>query len=158
MKRILVATDGSTASAAAEQEAVRLCQETGAELVIVHSWEPVHNWIGEPHYKEAVSKALRDARDTLDRPLGLADEAGIRVSTELLEGAAGHVICEVAETHDADLIVVGARRYGVVLRFFLGSVSRAVLQRSSRPVLVVKEGTPVPAVDEVEEREAALVR
>jgi len=158
MKRILVATDGSMASAAAEQEAVRLCGETGAELVIVHSWEPVHNWIGEPHYREAVSKVLREARETLDRPLELADQAGIRVTTELLEGSAGQVICEVAETHDVDLIVVGARRYGIVLRFFLGSVSRAVLQRSSRPVLVVKEGIPVPAVQSAEEQEVALVR
>ena len=47
-------------------------------------------------------------------------------------------ICEVAETIDADLIVMGNRGMGVLAGFFLGSVSTKVSQSAHCPVTIVK--------------------
>jgi nucleotide-binding universal stress UspA family protein len=154
MKCILVATDGSSASAAAELEAVRLCADTGAELLVVHVWQEPGTWLGEPYYGRALERAQREARDVLARPIELADEAGVHATSELVVGRPPLALAELAETRDVDLVVVGAHRFGGLARFLLGSVSRAVLMDCSRPVLVVKEGTPIPEL--VAGRHAAL--
>jgi nucleotide-binding universal stress UspA family protein len=46
-------------------------------------------------------------------------------------------ILSYADEIDADLIVIGARRRGVMHPFFLGSVAGRLLRRTSLPVLVV---------------------
>ena len=45
---------------------------------------------------------------------------------------------EIAETIDADLIVMGNRGMGVLAGFFLGSVSTKVSQSAHCPVTIVK--------------------
>ena len=47
-----------------------------------------------------------------------------------------------AESANADVIVVGSRGHGAVAAGVLGSVSNALLSRSTRPVMVVAAGAP----------------
>jgi nucleotide-binding universal stress UspA family protein len=144
MKRILVATDGSAASASAEEAAVELCAQNGAELVVVRCWRAPGDWLGEPFYQHAVERELHAARAALDRPLRLARAAGVPARAELVEGPTAKGIVEVADARRADLIVVGAHAGGAVERLFIGSVSHAVLRHAHVPVLVVKDGWFVP--------------
>lgn len=48
------------------------------------------------------------------------------------------LLCDVAEEVDADLIVIGATRHGVIERFLVGSVSFEVASRAPCSVLVVR--------------------
>jgi len=48
-------------------------------------------------------------------------------------------ICEYAEAHDADLLVLASRGLGAVKRFLLGSVSGYCVHNCKVPTLVVKE-------------------
>src|SRR3954454_14442365 len=140
MKKILVATDGSPASAGAEAAAIDLCVEHGAELVVVHCWRAPGEWLGEPYYQHAVARELAIARAALSRPLALAELRDVMVETALVEGSPAEHILEVAATHGVDLVVVGARGTNPLERLFVGSVSTAVLRLATIPVLVVKEG------------------
>src|SRR4051812_5136744 len=140
MKKILVATDGSPASAAAEAAAVDLCVEHGAELVVVHCWHAPGEWLGQPYYQHAVARELAAARGVFTRPLALAELHDVPVEAELVEGAAVEHILDVAETHGVDLVVMGARGTNPLQRLFVGSVSTAGLRLAAVPVLVVKEG------------------
>jgi len=71
-----------------------------------------------------------------------ADAAGV-ADAEVLSsrGDPAGAICDAAEEHDVDAVVVGSHDKGVLRRLLDPSVAQAVVQGTYRPVLVVS-GTP----------------
>jgi nucleotide-binding universal stress UspA family protein len=69
----------------------------------------------------------------------MADDAGVEAEFETFEGDAAEEIAMIAESRDADLVVVGTRGHGGIAGSLLGSVSADVVRRSKRPVVVVHE-------------------
>jgi len=65
---------------------------------------------------------------------------------ELLVGYPPKQIAAVADDLDVDLIVVGSRQLSGVRRFLLGSTSRDLVTATTRPLLVVPEPAPEPAL------------
>ena len=63
---------------------------------------------------------------------------GWRIEADAAPGSPYRHIVERAERLHADLIVVGSRGHGALVSALLGSVSRAVVTRAKRPVLVVR--------------------
>jgi nucleotide-binding universal stress UspA family protein len=55
-----------------------------------------------------------------------------------VDGSPPEAVLDVAEARDADLVGVGSRGLGRVAGTLLGSVSREVIQRADRAVLVAK--------------------
>ncbi len=68
----------------------------------------------------------------------IAKKNDIASNGRVLLGDAGHEIVEYANTHDIDLIVVGARGLSTFKKIFLGSVSNYVMQKSKIAVMIVK--------------------
>ena len=58
---------------------------------------------------------------------------------ELVEGHAAHAILDRLKSKPYDLVIVGARRQGLLGRMLLGSTSYAVLNHASCSVLIVRE-------------------
>jgi nucleotide-binding universal stress UspA family protein len=67
----------------------------------------------------------------------LAAEAGFDATPLTAVGKPAATILEVADVHDAVVIVLGTGRHGP-LSGLLGSVSARVVQESARPVLVLR--------------------
>jgi nucleotide-binding universal stress UspA family protein len=65
-------------------------------------------------------------------------EAGYAVEEAPTIGNPADEILKAAETHQADLILTGAKGLGAVSRFLLGSVSTRVAQHAHCSVLVVR--------------------
>ena len=61
-----------------------------------------------------------------------------KTDCDAIGGAAADVILTVANTRQADLIVLGAHGLNRLQSILLGSVSMTVAQRAACPVLVVK--------------------
>lgn len=138
MKRILVATDGSTGGKAAVKEGLGLATETGAAVTFVYVRHlPLPIW-GDPFYGRELQRDLEYARKMLDAAAEEAEENGIEAGVEILEGDPATQIADLASSREVDLIVVGSRGLGAVTGTLLGSVSRALVRRAKRPVLVVK--------------------
>ena len=141
MKRILIATDGSESAHQALEFGLELAEEQGAMPIVVHVAPaveilPYASFAAPaptvPHELDA------NDRTPLNEAAELAARRGLEIKTELLLGNPADEIVAFADTIEADLIVVGSRGHGAIASVLLGSVSRAVLHESRRPVLVVR--------------------
>jgi len=139
MKELLVAIDGSDGSAAAVDEALALAREVGARITFAFVRKPPSSLLGYPYYDRLLSTELGKARETIGAAASKAQEAGVESRGEILEGDPVDEILSVADNRRADLIVMGSRGRGALAGALLGSVSSAVVQHASVPVLVAKE-------------------
>jgi nucleotide-binding universal stress UspA family protein len=138
-EKILLATDGLENTAQAARAAADLAKAGGAQLHVVHVWHGVFDGPSDRRLRTRLSDA---ARETLEDQVRLIEEGGTKVSgAHLREGRTMEEIVEQAEELDAGLIVVGSRRMGRLGRLVMGSVSTGLAHRSSRPVLILGEGT-----------------
>ena len=150
MERILIATDGSPAAQHAVDVGLELAQHEDADVAFVHvvpltqlSSMNGFGLVGHVPYEPTPSDAAM-----LEQAVGAANRAEVPVISKLLRGDAVHEILAYADLLDVDLIVVGSRGHGAVASALLGSVSRGILSRAKRPVLVVR-------ASEVREKAAA---
>ena len=89
-------------------------------------------WALQPFEPEEIR---REAQAALDAAAGTAP-ADVNPRTMLLHGEPGDVI-RTACDGIVDLLVTGSRSYGPMQRALLGSVSEALTDGASHPVLVV---------------------
>ena len=142
-RRILHATDFSTASEAAFKKAVELAKESRAELVVLHVMSPVVYTVGEGYmspkmYDELAASTRAWANGQLDRQLRKAKAAGVRARGLLLEGLAHEQIVRAAKAQRADLVVIGTHGRSGLAKFFVGSVAGRVVSAARCPVLTVR--------------------
>jgi nucleotide-binding universal stress UspA family protein len=130
---IVAAVDGSAASRAAIETAVRLGAEMDAPLVFVHVRRSPAGFLGAPVYQRRLTAAMALARRVLDRAVRTAARAGVAATGEVLEGSPRKRILEFARERGARLVVVGRRR-----RRLGPSVSCAVVRAARRPVVVAQ--------------------
>lgn len=144
MKRILIATDGSLSAAHAVEIGLELAEEHRAEPSFVHVTPTIEvlpvGIVGMGTAPVSAPHVLDEHdRLCLDKAVQLAEERGLEARTELRTGDPAKQIVGYADSIDADLIVVGSHGHGAVSGALLGSVSRGVLRRTIRPVLIVRE-------------------
>jgi len=137
---VLFAYDGSDlAKLAIEQGARQLVP--GREALVVCAWQPgdVGFVAPERHLNAAEATQVRKAaEDIAAHGASLALEAGFRPRSIAIEAApTWRGIVEVAEEHDASLIVLGSHRRSGLAGHLLGSVAAAVVVHAPSSVLVV---------------------
>ena len=161
VRRILCATDLSEASARTIRYALSLAAEYQAALTVLHVLEglPASD---SPAYKELPETAamLRQveatAREQLHRAVPPDAIDWCDVKEEVALGRAHREVLRVAVDESADLIVMGARRHGLLAWTSMGSTLHHVVREASCPVLTVK---PVAGrVGALSDAEGALAR
>ena len=136
---LLVPTDGSPVAKAAGEYACALARQFDADVYILSVEDPLES------DEEGGERAVTEIAD-------LASEAGLEVTTEVIETEAGphETIIDYAGECDADCIVMGTHGRTGMDRFILGSVAEQTLRESPVPVVTVHEETNVdPTIDRV---------
>ena len=145
LKRILIAIDDTPSSAVAIDQGLALAADEEAEVVFVN----VVSIVGEQFvHGDGKPERVPDRAKTevLNDACAKGEELGVPCTSELLVGYPPTQIAALAEDLDVDLVVVGSRQLTGVKRFLLGSTSRALIGDAKRPLLVVPEPAPVPAL------------
>ena len=145
LQTILVPLDASELSRSALPFAEDLAKALGASLVVMHAIVPTA--IAYPGAEpvaipQSVITDIEASAHAFVR--GIAGELtarGLKAKPVVLTGPAAEAIVEVAEAESADVIVMSTHGRSGVPRLLLGSVSEAVVRRSSVPVTLV----PPPA-------------
>lgn len=144
-KNILLATDGSAASANAARMAVKLASTHGATLTALYVVDPYpYLGVGEAnplgfqaymsaalqhasHAHMAVSELAAQQEPKVDLHVRVAEDVG--ASTGILQSA---------KELGADLVIVGSHGRTGISRLMLGSVAARVVAESTIPVLVAR--------------------
>lgn len=87
---------------------------------------------------EADPGELASARSSADEAVSQLRSRGIHAESRVVAGDPAQAILELADSMQADLIVTGCRGLGRAKRLVFGSVSMAILNDASCPVLVVR--------------------
>jgi nucleotide-binding universal stress UspA family protein len=139
-RRVLLATDTSSASGSAEKAAIELAARVGASLIVLSVIDPSRLRLpgGLFHTRVDQVRAQREAAVT-----GIVEEArrrGIAAQFLIWEGDPGTSVVEAALAEGADVIVVGSHARGPFGRLLLGSVSSFVVDHGGRRVVVIPPG------------------
>ena len=141
VRTIAVGTDGSDTASRAVDFAMDMAERYGAKLVIASAYKPVSEdrirkeqvdapqeiqWSINP--SEDVDRTLREAEET-------AKERGLKYASEARNGDPADVLCDIAEAHEADVLVVGNKG---MERRILGSVPNSVSHKAPCSVMIVK--------------------
>jgi nucleotide-binding universal stress UspA family protein len=134
--KILVAVDGSQSSGDALTVAIDLAQKYHASICLLHAFPHVSDMLGTPQYEHLLEARSMIGQSVLESVRTRVGDLA-PVETQLIEGPAAPAILRVAEEDGVDLIVLGSRGQGQLAGLVLGSVSNAVAQHATCPVMIV---------------------
>jgi nucleotide-binding universal stress UspA family protein len=140
VKNIVIATDGSPSAEEAVGVGIELAAEQGAAVTLVHVL-PADEFVvagRTGHIPKAHRVDMDESEVALHEAADAAQEAGLEYTLERISGDTVDEIVAVADSANADLIVIGSRGRGPITSTLLGSVSKGVLAESRRSVLVVR--------------------
>ncbi len=138
VENIVAAIDGSPHSARVVSYAADLAQRYGARVYLVYAYAPIPSYLGDEQLYRVAGEEVDRGRALLEPYADVLRRAGIQVDLEVVEGPPSRAILTVAETRNADLIVIGSRGLGAIRGLLLGSVSERVVRMARCPVLVVR--------------------
>jgi nucleotide-binding universal stress UspA family protein len=135
---IIVALDGSAHSLKALDYARQLAEKHGSKLILLHAFQATSDLRGSEGFNQMVGKRKGKGEEILKEAFKRLGRTTFEVEEDLLEGPAAEAIIAVAETRNANLVVMGTRGMGSLKGLLVGSVSTKVTHHASCSVLVVR--------------------
>jgi nucleotide-binding universal stress UspA family protein len=150
-ERMLVPLDGSPRAEQALPVAARLARAAGGSVVLVQVVSPPTDFGGVlapvPLLTEQVIEDdLAEATDYLKTVAESPTFGGIDTTKVMFGSPAQHILA-TAESRAADLIVLCSHGRTGFTRWVLGSVAHQLVHHSPVPVLVLRQGKPLPGAD-----------
>lgn len=135
--KILVCCDGSKYSEKAIKTACDLAKKYDSTLTLMHVVDRTKksDILAGSEYTKILRKY---AQETLEKAQKITRAQGIMPEIITKEGNIAEEIISHSKASKTDLIIVGSKGLGAVLRFLLGSVSSKIADHALCSVLIVK--------------------
>ena len=146
-RKILVAVDGSAASAKGLREALRLAKAEGARLFILHvvdeypAFAALDGMMAGAPGADLVPALREGGKRVLAKAQAVAAKQNVKAKAilrEMLSGPAAYPIVREAKKVGANLIVLGTHGRRGVRHLVLGSDAEQVVRTAPLPVLLVR--------------------
>lgn len=135
-KKVLIATDGSKFSSAAEKKAIDFARSYGGELHVISVVDvPAELYAESP---KTVDELISKAKGYVDSVKKDAESSGVKTQVIVREGETYRIIADTASELGADIIIMGSHGRTGLKRLLMGSVTAKVIGHTPCPVLVVK--------------------
>lgn len=146
--RVLVATDGSGSAGAAVSDFASLVDPEHCEVTVISVAKIPYTMAGGYPYPlmvgfdpSLIPDFVDKAKQRAERMAEVLSKAGFQSEIVATDGTPHHLLLEEAEKGGFDVVVLGSRGHGPVLRGLLGSVSDAVA-RHANATLVGRTNRP----------------
>jgi len=138
LNRILLATDFSSSSKAAYDQALRICLSFRACLTILYVFTYPEVVLPESGVQLFDLEEFREAaRGSLNKLVAEATDAGVACTGLIEDGTTSWMIYETVRSRKIDLVVLGTRGLAGLDRAFFGSTTETALRTLPCPVLAV---------------------
>lgn len=154
-QKILVAVDTSEIGKLVFQSAITLAKATNASVMLLHVLSSEEE--GSPYmpiifsgmgyaggdkiienYRQEWEAFAQQGLELLKSRQQEATQAGVQAEYTQRPGTPGKIICDFAQSWEADTIVIGRRGHSGMSELILGSVSNYVLHHATCFVLIVQ--------------------
>lgn len=142
-KKIVVPLDGSGWSQRAIPHAIDIARANNAELILLHVFRPPGAEYTDQLALAGQEGQIQQLRESMKHYLigvrtELRDES-ITVRTQMIEGFnVAALICDYINEEGVDLVVMSTHGRNGLARFLFGSVTRAVMEGVTVPVLLIR--------------------
>jgi nucleotide-binding universal stress UspA family protein len=132
--KVLIALDATRNCERIVGEAASRPWPANTEFLLVHVLDPF------PYTKAPVSleRAKKGAEQLIQAAAKSLEEAGYKVTAEVVLGLARKALPDLAQSWAADLVMVGSNETGALTRLLLGSTARTVLREAPCSVEIVR--------------------
>jgi len=138
-KKVLVGVNGSPQAQLAADRAAEIARALGAELTVACVVSPPSLGVFDSTetVREQTLERLR-ARKLLGELSARYLRQGTRVETVMPSGGPAETLADLASSPGVDLVVVGHRSGGGILRALGGGIAERLAQISPKPLLVAR--------------------
>ena len=141
MERVLYATDFSENAEKAFPFALRIARAHRAELIMLHVFDIPTSW-NYPHAKNALDMESQAIKESKDKLRNLFDKYAADVKAKFIaveDTSIASAVDSVTREKGPGLIVIGTKGGSIIKEFIVGSATRALVKRSTVPVLSIPE-------------------
>jgi nucleotide-binding universal stress UspA family protein len=147
ISRVMVPLDGSPLAEAALPVAERLAQTLSMELILVRVINTGSQYAGildDARSVDILPEIEAEATAYIERLAGNIRVRGLEVRAEVLKGSPAETLVEYARRTPQDIVAMTSHGRSGLARWWLGSISEALVRSSGDPVLVIPppEGAP----------------
>ena len=153
LKRIMIATDGSTCSKMAAGKGIELAQLSNGTVYAVFVMSTAYlapmdrdyfSSAGMNPYYDSLYETMREAvekqgHQAVDYVKSLGGGKGVKVEPVLLEGNPSEELIRYSEKEKMDIVIMGTIGKKGLDRLLLGSVTGNLVRHSKIPVMVIRE-------------------
>jgi nucleotide-binding universal stress UspA family protein len=132
-RRIVAALKHDSNDEAIMEHAVSLARLTGAHVTVMH--------VVHAHSRDEAVYMEAQAREYLNGWVERVGAQGVNADLSVIQGEPPEAINRLAESLEADLIIMATHGHSELRHVFVGSVTEEVLRNGEIPVLLVRSAT-----------------